>query len=205
MKVKLKTLPNKPRGVAWRSSVRGVNSPVKSGKQVEFAMRTKLTKGICYMAGLQKNARGEPSKVGVATSINEIEEKFLEISIKELLIQPNRVIMEERDGVRHVYFYHTKISRMLRQIAEKETKIFLRANELSKSYVAGMFDAAGHISSSRVYIKGLNAKDELMLQQLGVYTRNGSMRNIADFLTLIRGFSILLEHAQLPGNERDPH
>ena len=33
MKVRLKVLPNKPRGGAWPSSVRAVKCPVKSGNE----------------------------------------------------------------------------------------------------------------------------------------------------------------------------
>ncbi len=157
------------------------------------------------MAGLHNHAKGELSRVGITTSVNEIEEKFVEICIKELQIQPNRIIMEDKDGVRTVYFYHTKMSKMLKRICDSETRIFTRINELSRSYVAGMFDASGHISKGRVFIKGLDARDELMLQQLGIHTSNGTIRNISSFFILIRGFSVLLEHAQLPGNERDPH
>jgi hypothetical protein len=33
MKVRLKILPDKPRGAAWPSSARGANCPVKSGNE----------------------------------------------------------------------------------------------------------------------------------------------------------------------------
>ncbi len=33
MKVRLKVLPDEPRGIAWPSSARGVNCPVKSGNE----------------------------------------------------------------------------------------------------------------------------------------------------------------------------
>ena len=36
MKVKLKVLPNEPRGVAWPSSVRAVRCSVKSGNEQDL-------------------------------------------------------------------------------------------------------------------------------------------------------------------------
>ena len=44
MKVRLKVLPNRPRGGAWPPSVRAVRCPVKSGKNVRY-VKTKRKKG----------------------------------------------------------------------------------------------------------------------------------------------------------------
>ena len=60
MKVRLKILPDEPRGSAWRSSARGVNCPVKSGKLAsgKMAKKLELNPDISYMLGLHMQQAG---------------------------------------------------------------------------------------------------------------------------------------------------
>lgn len=162
-------------------------------------MKTKLTPAICYMAGLQSKGREERSAVGVSTGLEGIEQKFIEIAIKELKIQPNRIIIEEMGGgMRHVFFYHSRICKQLKDICDSSDKIFRHKNELSKAYVAGMFDAAGHKDARGLYIKKINPKDAVMLQNLEVYTKGNRIMNISSFIELIKDFSLLLIAIRMP-------
>ncbi len=166
-------------------------------------MKTKLKPYMCYLAGMQRGSE-VGSAVGITTSIDAIEEKFIELCIKRLLIPPNRIIIEERGGARHVYFYHSLIYRRLKEINEKKTRIFIRDSDLSRGYISGIFDANGHIGRNSISIRGMDAGDELILDRLGVHTLHGKILNISQFITLIKGCSVLFEHTHLPGNERDP-
>jgi len=204
MKVRLKTLLDKPRGGAWRSSVRGVNCPVKSGKQPSGAMRIKLKPEICYVAGIYSKVDSSSSKIELRTESSAVEERFIEIAIKSLGILPERVIAEGTRK-RNIYFYHSKMAKQLRYIISNETRLFKKRDANAASFVAGMFDAAGRVSNGMLSIEGLTGSDQVMLENLGIYTEGKRIRNISSFITLIHGFSVLLEHIQLPGNERDPH
>ncbi len=167
-------------------------------------MKTKLKPEMCYLAGMQGKGSEVRSAVGVVTTIGAIEEEFIELCIKYLLIPPNRILIEEKGNARHIYFYHSQIYRRLKEINDKKARIFTRENELSRSYIAGLFDAAGHIGRNGITIKGMDPSDELILDRLGVHTMHGRILNIRLFITLLKGYSVLFEHVHLPGNERDP-
>ncbi|HUB92430.1 MAG TPA: hypothetical protein VL945_00555, partial [Candidatus Saccharimonadales bacterium] len=159
-----------------------------------------LNPAICYMAGLQSKGNEERSAVGVSTGLESIEQKFIEIAVKDLGIEPNRIIIEEiGGGMRHVFFYHSRICRQLKDICEKSDKMFRRRNELSSAYVAGMFDAAGHKDSQGLYMKKIGPKDAVLLQNLEVYTKGNRIMNMTSFMKLIAGFSLLLGTMRMKG------
>lgn len=147
------------------------------------------------MAGLQSKSKEERSAVGISTGVNDIGQKFIEISIKELGIQPNRIIIDEIGGdMQHIYFYHSRIYRKIKEVVDKSDKIFKRRNELSREYVAGMFDAAGHKDRQGLYIKKIEPRDAIMLQNLEIYTKGNRIMNISNFIELIKGSSVLLDN-----------
>lgn len=162
-------------------------------------MKTKLTPTICYMAGLQSKSNEERSAVGVSTGLPSIEQKFIEIAIKDLKIQPNRIIIEEiGGGMRHVFFYHSRVCKQLKDICKSSDRIFKRRNEFSKAYVAGMFDAAGHKDSQGLYMKKIEPRDAVMLQNLEIYTKGNRIMNMTSFIAFIKGFSLLFEAMRMP-------
>ncbi len=166
-------------------------------------MKTKLNPDVCYMAGLMnKHVENENSAIGVRSASDAVIERFVLKAIG-LGIKPNKIVVSEEKGAKHVLFYHSKLARMARSIREKETRLFRERNELSANYVAGMFDATGRLSKGVMSMK-MDASDQLMLENLGVHTFNSSITSIGSFITLIKGFSALLDTIQLPGNERDP-
>lgn len=156
-------------------------------------MKTRLTPNMCYMAGLQSKGHEERSAVGISTGLEELEQKFVEITINELKIEPNRIIINETEfGMRHVFFYHSRIYRELKKIVDDSDKIFKRRNELASAYVAGMFDAAGHKDKIGLYINKIGPRDAVVLQNLEIYTRGNRIMNMTSFIKLIKGFSVLL-------------
>ncbi len=167
-------------------------------------MKTKLKPYICYIAGMQSMSSEAHSAVGIRTSISEIEGRFVELCLKDLGVDPKRIIVEDERVARHIYFYHSGICRRIRKVVDDSNKMFKYRNIFSSSYVAGMFDAAGRMDKKGISIRGLGHKEELVLEQLGIHTKGGFILNPGSFITLVRGFSVLLELTHLPGNERDP-
>ncbi len=51
MKVRLKTLPDEPRGSAWPPSARAVKCPVKSGNEQDLYLQLLTTFGIEHFVG----------------------------------------------------------------------------------------------------------------------------------------------------------
>ena len=66
MKVRLKTLPDKPRGSAWPSSARAVKCPVKSGNERDLYPQLLATFGIEHFVGTAcENRRKVQATIGL--------------------------------------------------------------------------------------------------------------------------------------------
>lgn len=152
-------------------------------------MKARLNPNECYMAGLTR-IEGERNAVQIETSMDEVEERFVKLALKEFKIEPNRILIEEEAGLRRIYFYHSQVARELGRIRAREDKIFKAPNDLSKSYVAGIIDSSGRISNSGISIRGLKPIDEVMLANLGIHTRNGRIMNISTLLSFVSGLSL---------------
>jgi hypothetical protein len=162
-------------------------------------MNAKLTPGICYVAGLfSKSREDEKSAVGIRTSVPEIEQRFLEIAIKELLIEPNKVIIEESEsGSRHIYFYHSRVAKLLKDISAREVHIFKKKDAMSANYAAGMFDAGGHVRPTTLSMSPLSASDAFMFENLGIHTKGNLILNISSFMALVKGLSVILSNNKI--------
>ncbi len=162
-------------------------------------MKAKLTKELCYIAGLSRLSSSEKSMVGVKSNLEEIVHRFIESAIK-LGVEPKKIIIESNKEAK---FYHSRIASSIREIRENEVKIFRHVNDHSRSFVAGIFDSRGEIGKT-LKISKLKPSEAVMLNNLGIYTKNEKIANAHEFIMLIKGFSVRIEHIQLPGNERDP-
>ena len=163
-------------------------------------MKAKLSKELCYIAGLSRLSDSEKSLVYAKSEIREIIEKFVREAIK-LGVDPRKIIVNEKES--EAKFYHSKLARNIREIIKNETKIFKHKNEFSASFVAGIFDARGVIEKS-VEIRGLKPGEAVLLEGLGIHVKDNRIANVRDFIMFIKGFSVRIELTQLPGNERDP-
>ena len=163
-------------------------------------MKAKLSKELCYIAGLSRLSYSERSLVYAKSETREIIEKFIKEAIK-LGVDPRKIIVNEKES--EAKFYHSKLARNIREIIENETKIFKHRNELSASFVAGIFDARGVIEKS-IEVKGLKPSEAVLLEDLGIHVKDNKIANVRDFIMFIKGFSVRIELTQLPGNERDP-
>ncbi|MEM0142961.1 MAG: hypothetical protein QXL94_03275, partial [Candidatus Parvarchaeum sp.] len=88
-------------------------------------MKLKLSRQLCYFAGLQSRFKTENGEVGIKTNKQSLEENFVSVSLNEFKIPPNKILVEiNENGSRHIYFYHSKINKELKQIIKSQTSIF---------------------------------------------------------------------------------
>lgn len=159
-------------------------------------MRFRLTNELCYFAGLASRTREpENSQVGIKTTNDELAERFIKEAIR-LGVDTKKIMIEEKDSFKHIYFYHSKIARMIREITKERQSLPRKGRALAVAFVAGTFDANGHVINERVTINRMEKADELLLELLGIHTVNSKILNIRDFFELIRGGSTLAANAK---------
>ncbi len=211
MKVRLKILLDEPRGSAWRSSARGVNCPVKSGKYVsDMSRKLKLNPKISYMLGLYSHCNQEKSAIGITVDNSRTIEKFVEISLKEFNVQPNRILISEEGRNTKALFYNSKLRNLFDKTIARKSKLFKYKNAYAMEYIAGVFDACGKVDNRGIFMEGIDREDQMILENLGIHILQKGKRNyiINDsfFIMFIKEFSMRLSYiAHIPGNERDPH
>lgn len=160
-------------------------------------MRFKPTRELCYLAGVMDNYRAdEKSYVGLRTKNDGVVERFVKYAVV-LGVDTTRIMIEQAGETQHAYFYHSKIARMIRDTLEKKTTLPRRNRELASCLVAGMFDSKGRITDRGVYVGRLDRGDALMLENLGVRTRETAILNIGFFLALIGKESVLAGSARI--------
>ncbi len=162
-------------------------------------MKIRLNKAICYFAGMQSKWRGEDNSLGICSSNAELVQKFVEIAIKEFGEEAEKIKVSDNCA----YFYNSRLSKQIKKVIDKRAKLFREPSENALSYIAGMLDSSGKLTEKGIYIK-LDHTDELMLENLGIHTKQGYVMNLSKFIMLIKPYSLLLSSIRLPGNERDP-
>ncbi len=212
MKARLKILPNKPRSTAWRSPARDVNCPVKSGKPVSDTMskKLKLSPSISYLLGMYgKCAQERSASIAMTSSNASAIEKAVKISMDELGISPNKLLITEFDDITRVMFYNSKLRKLFDDALSRKMKIFKHPNDYAAEYIAGMFDAIGAIAHTGMYLSNIDPGDYMIIDTLGIHILQKGNRyyiiNESMFTLLISKYSMkLLSIAHGPGNERDP-
>ncbi len=163
-------------------------------------MKIKLDKDLCYIAGMKSKWKGDENSIGVCTQSTEVQARFLEIAIKRFGEKAEKIKVEGKCA----YFYNSNLSRSLeKKVIEKKVKLFTKINENSLSYIAGIVDSSVRIGKRGIWLD-LDKGDELILENLGIHTKDGFVLNISFFIMLEKPFSVLLSNIRLPGNERDP-
>ncbi len=151
---------------------------------------TRLSAKLCYMAGLySKSNRKHKSLVCVNTGIEELRDRFVEIAVNELDVEPNKIMLDKEEV--SAGFYHSRISKQLANIVARETYVFKTVNEFSKNYLAGIFDISGHIKDGTLQIRHITPRDAMMLENLGIHTKGDNILNVGAFIGLIKGISIV--------------
>lgn len=128
--------------------------------------------------------------VGVRTRNDELVERFVKCAIL-LGLDPRKMMIEEAGEVRHAYFYHSRIARMVREVLEKKTTLPGRSAELASCLVSGILDSKGRVTETGVYISRLDRADLLMLERLGVHMKGPRVMNLSRLLALTGKESLL--------------
>ncbi len=193
VKVRLKILPDEPRGSAWRPPARGVNCPVKSGKLVSDTMtqRLKLTENICYMLGIYECSNKD--RISVTSSDNELIAKFSKLALEDFKEEPNRILMESDGELTTAFFYHSKLKKNFDRALDRKEHIFKYKNAYSGNYFAAIFDCNGGVDRKGAYIRDLDKGDAMILERFGIHTEIGKKAHLINqnaFVTLIREYSL---------------
>lgn len=160
-------------------------------------MRFKPTAELCYLAGLAGRSREpEQSQVGILTQNEEIEQRFIKYALK-LGVDSRKIMIEEQGSFKHIYFYHSKLARMIRDVLKERTTLPRKKGELANAFIAGTFDANGHIIRNMITMRRLERADDLLLELMGVHSVNSKILNIKSFLALINKYSLLAEEVRL--------
>lgn len=160
-------------------------------------MRFKLTRELCYISGLSgRHHWPERSRVGIRTSSEAVEQRFVELAIR-MGVEPSRMLIKQDGGLVSVSFYHSKMARMVREVMEMRADLAGKGRGLAEAFVAGTFDASGHVAAGKVSIRGLQRSDELLLERMGIHTASGKVLNIGAFVRLAKGMSVLLAQSGL--------
>ena len=196
MKVRPKILPDEPRGIAWRSSARGVNCPVKSGKSVSIAMTKKLrlTPGICYMLGLYSHGRRRDC-LYIRTYRKALLDKFVEILLKELDIKSEKIKVEKGEEM-EALTYNSKAVKLMQKTLERKDRVFKYFNDYSGNYFAALYDVDGGSDANGMYIRKMKEDESRLLESYGIRIvyKNGKhyIHGKALFVTLIGKYSLTL-------------
>jgi hypothetical protein len=162
-------------------------------------MRFKLSRELCYMSGLAGRTHWpERSRVGIRTTNSAVEERFVEYAVG-LGVLPNRMVVAYEGSFVTAYFYHSKIARMVREVMGMRSNLAGKKNGLAEAFIAGTFDANGHVLPDTINIRGLQGSDILLLERMGIHTSGGRVRNISALVALIKGMSVVLGQSKLSG------
>ncbi len=157
--------------------------------------RVTINNELCYLAGMLSSLPKITSKICIRTQLPDIEQRFIEIAVKSIGIDPKRIkIEEDAAGFDSAYFYDSRTAHAISSILSRNKYIFRMPTPASLNYLAGIFDSRGHIAENGIYINGLTPSDSIILEGFGIHTSaDGMVKNITRLLSLIKGYSILAE------------
>ena len=139
--------------------------------------KLKLTPNVSYALGIYSVSRDGRPAIGLRTRDGRVMQKFIEVVIKDLGIEPGKVVL----GENMAFFYNSKLKKLFDRALDRRTKTFKYMNDYSGSYVAGLFDCSGGIDRKGMFIRNLDAHDSLLLENIGIHTMvQGSKSYIID-------------------------
>ena len=147
--------------------------------------------------------------ISIESKLPNIIEKFAQIAVQDLEIEPTKLLIKETDGRITVMFYNSRIRRFFDRSLERREHIFKSKNEYAASYLAGIFDSNGifgYKGREGAYITKPDLANQMLLERLGFHTSSGrvlEIKNTKEFIALIKAYSAKLSTAHMPGNERD--
>jgi hypothetical protein len=158
-----------------------------------MSTKLKLSPEVSYILGIYTSMRKVMEPLGVKTTNTNVIERFIKISIDNLGIEPRKILIGD-DGVS---FYNSKIKKLFEKALERRLITFKYRNAYSGNYLSGLFDVSGGRDRKGLYIRNIDSKDALLLENLGVHTMvQGSKSYVIDeslFMTLIKGYSSVMK------------
>ena len=150
-------------------------------------MKIKLSPELSYVIGLWRKSRC-PDGIGVQGTKELLEVFSHEVLNRQLTTSDKLLSAEDR-----IYFYHTAYRKFFQEVEKEQLERFKYLNEYAANYLAGMFDAAGHIDERGVVSIGQATKqDEMMLLRLGFQSRRRGDRIVIErpvvFLRFIKNY-----------------
>ncbi|MGC8694237.1 MAG: hypothetical protein ACP5RI_01295 [Candidatus Micrarchaeia archaeon] len=132
--------------------------------------------------------------IGVESSNELLIENFIEIAVSEFKIEPNKIIIEDEkeDNYRYqrVYFYNSKLKKLLIKELEKKDRIFKYRNDYSSNYLKGIYDSKGSQNKKGIFIEGLKIDDAAIMERLNFHTLEQANKsyilNKEEFLKFIK-------------------
>lgn len=125
-----------------------------------MSLKLRLTPEISYFLGFWCHSK---TKEGIGVVGKERIERFVEISLKMSLTEPNKILIEGRKA----YFYNSRLLKFLIRLEEKKHERFKYHNEYSGNYLAGLFDSVGTFKEGVALLRKWCRKDEIILSNLG--------------------------------------
>lgn len=150
-------------------------------------MKIKLSPELSYIVGLWRKNRS-PEGLGVIGG-SSLLEVFSKEALEKELTTPDKMLT----GEDKVYFYHTAYRKFFQQIEKEQLERFKYLNEYAANYLAGLFDAVGHVDERGIIsLRKANRQDEMMLLRLGFVAKRQDDRLVIErpivFLTFIKSY-----------------
>ncbi len=156
-----------------------------------MARKLKLNPKVSYILGLY--SYNKVKGVGIVTTNNEIISIFVKTVLDEFKIEPNKILIEQEEKAITVYFYNSKIKKLMNNALERRDKLFKYRNAYSANYFAGIFDVIGGRDPKGLYLRDLDNRDAQLLEFLNFHTEaRGSKTYIMNentFASFIKEFS----------------
>lgn len=160
-----------------------------------MAAKLKLSPSVSYILGVY-GAGARKLPIGLHTDNSDMLERFIRISINDLGIEANKILLEDNGAS----FYNSKLKKLFDKALERRTKTFKYLNDYSGSYLAGLFDCNGGFDRKGMFIRNLDALDALLMENLGIHLKHqGSKAYVMNenaFVGLIRKHSSTLERVR---------
>jgi hypothetical protein len=156
-----------------------------------MARKLKLNPRVSYILGLYSYNKGRA--IGIVTTNNEIVSIFVKTVMDEFKIEPNKILIEGEENETKVYFYNSKIKKLMDNALGRRDRLFKYRNAYSASYFAGIFDVTGGRDPKGLFMKDLDKLDVQLLEFLNFHTETrGSKTYIMNentFASFIKEFS----------------
>ena len=147
--------------------------------------------------------------ISIESKLPNIIERFTQIALQDLEIEPTKLLIKESGNAIIVMFYNSRVRRFFDKSLERREHIFKYKNEYAAAYLAGVFDSNGifgYKGREGAYLKKLDLANQMLLERLGFHTSSGKVleiKNTREYIALIKAYSAKLSTAHMPGNERD--